>query len=118
MITEINQQINDFIDNYGDTVTIYTVTMTYNSYGDGTASYSSGTSTNGLMLNTNKDLRPEGEGHITEGVPRILLKSTSTVALKDKITHRSIDYTVSAVRSFSNFENETNQPKIVELTRV
>lgn len=118
MIEAITSQIDDFITTNGDSITIYTVTETYNTYGDATKSYSSGTSTKGLILNSNKDMQPQAEGYITQGTPKMLLKSTETIAEKDKITHRSIDYQVTAIRAYSNFEDTTNQPKVVELTRL
>jgi hypothetical protein len=118
MIETIISQIDNFITFNGDTITIYTASETYNSRGDATTTYSSGTSTTGLMLNSMKNMTPQEEGYITQGVPRMLLKSTETVALKDKITHRSTDYQVTAIRAYSNFEDTTNQPKVVELTQL
>jgi hypothetical protein len=118
MIAAINDQVDDFIETNGDTVTIYTVSETYNSRGDATQSYSSGASAKGIIYMSNKDMQPHNEGYITQGTPKMLLKSTATVALKDKINHRSTDYEVTDIRSYSNFEDVSNQPKIVELTRL
>ena len=118
MITEINSQVDDFIENNGDTITIYTASETYNTRGDATTSYPSGTTSKGLILSFNKDMRPQEEGFITQGMPRMLLKSTQTIALKDKIKHRTIEYQVTAIRLYSNFEDTVNQPKVVELTNL
>jgi hypothetical protein len=118
MIADINNQIDDFIAANGDSITVYTISETTDSYGDATTTYSSGVSSKALIMNANKDMQAQGEGYITQGVPRMLLKSTETIALKDKITHRSIDYQVTAIRLYSNFEDVSNQPKVVELTRL
>ena len=118
MIETITSQIDDFIDANGDIIVISTVLMSYNSYGDETNSYTSNTTTKGLIMMNNKDLQSQGEGEVTQGTPRMLVKSTSGVALKDKVTHRNVEYKVTAIKVYSNFEDTTNQPKVLELTRL
>jgi hypothetical protein len=118
MIETVTNQIDDFIETNGDTIVISTVLMSYNSYGDESTSYTSNTTTKGLIMMNNKDLQSQGEGEVTQGTPRMLIKSTSGVALKDKITHRNVTYKVTAVKAYSNFEDTTSQPKVIELTRM
>ena len=116
--TQLKNVVDRFIENRGDTITIYSVTMSYNSRGDQTASYGSGTSSKGLVYRLNKDSRFEQEGVVLSGTPRMLVKSGVTVRPKYKITHRSQNYQVTGVRSLVQMQDETNTPKIVELTRL
>ena len=96
--SEISSELIDVIDSYGDTITIYGINSNSYSdyYHDRTPTYDSGTSAKGLIIRTSNELMKEQEGELQRPRPILMyIKSTTTIDINYKITHRNIDYLVT-----------------------
>jgi len=118
MVSAIREYMKEFISRNGAAITLYNVSSTsYSSrYHDATITYSSGTSTYGLVIPEVTDLVKSAEGELKRASLTMLLPYDQTVANKSKITYNSVNYEVVAVNDHKY--KDSSIAKQVSLSRM
>ncbi len=114
--SKIKSEFESIFNKLSDSATLYNASISYNSRGDETITYGSGTTIKCFVLGIPEEMRQFMEADLIRATIVMYVKADVNVNIKDKITHNSIDYNVTSIDDV-RIQNQV-VGKILELTKI